>query len=530
MSRPLPERLKALNEGAELSRGRSSAAVVERADAVLKRAGERVAFSGDHTVIALAGATGSGKSSSFNAISGTEFAPVGVRRPTTSEAMAVAWGSELPGALLDWLDVPRRHLVPARRSEFENLVLLDLPDHDSTETTHRMTVDRLVPLVDMLIWVVDPQKYADAALHDHYLRPLARYADVMIVVLNQSDRLRPDELVQAMTDLRGLLDSEGLGQARLLSMSALEGTGVPQMREVLARAVADKRAISARIADDVASSAEGLATELGTAPTPVLDRKRRDPLINALADASGVPIAVQGVRDAWKLRGGRATGWPFVSWVSRLRPDPLRALRLDQTKRELAPTAISRTSLPGANAVQRARLDRGLRELVDAATAGLPRGWSAAVRDAARGREALLLDRLDTAIAGADLELDRGTGWWSVVRALQWVLMAAVLVGVLWTMFTLFAPGLGLAGLPMVFFWGWPAQFVLLAGGVLGGLVLAGLSSLGVSLGARSKANRAERTLHEAIGGVTDSELILPVQEELDRRQRAVDAVKRAAG
>ena len=528
MSRPLPERLKALGEAAELSRGRSSAAAVERADAVLKRAGERVAFSGDHTVVALAGATGSGKSSSFNAISGTEFASVGVRRPTTSQAMGVAWGSELPGELLDWLDVPRRHLVPARRSAFENLVLLDLPDHDSTETAHRMTVDRLVPLVDMLIWVVDPQKYADAALHDQYLRPLAQYADVMIVVLNQADRLRPDDLVQAMTDLRGLLDAEGLGQARLLAMSALEGTGVPELREVLARAVADKKAVSARIADDVALAAGGLAAELGTATSPTLDRKRREPLIDALADASGVPIAVQGVHDAWKMRGGRATGWPFVSWVSKLRPDPLRALRLDQNKRELAPTAVSRTLLPGANAVQRARLDRGLRELVDAASAGLPRGWAAAVRDAARGREALLLDRLDTAIAGADLELDRGTGWWSVVRALQWVLMAAVLAGVLWTLFMMFAPGLGLAGVPTVFFWGWPAQFVLLVGGALGGVVLAGLSSLGVSLGARAKANRAERSLREAIGRVTDTELIAPVQEELDRRNRALEAVNRA--
>ena len=36
-----------------------------------------------------------------------------------------------------------------------------------------MEVDRLVQLVDMLIWVVDPQKYADAALHDRYLIPLA---------------------------------------------------------------------------------------------------------------------------------------------------------------------------------------------------------------------------------------------------------------------------------------------------------------------------------------------------------------------
>lgn len=527
MSRQLPERLKALGEAVELSRGRSSDTVVARADAVLKRAGERAAFSGNHTVVALAGATGSGKSTSFNAISGTEFAPTGVRRPTTAQAMAVAWGSELPGDLLDWLDVPRRHLVPARRSAFENLVLLDLPDHDSTETDHRVTVDRLVPLVDVLIWVVDPQKYADAALHDRYLKPLAGYADVMIVVLNQTDRLREDELTQAMTDLRGLLDREGLGSARLMAMSALTGTGVAEVREVLARTVADKKAISRRIAADVSTAAAELESELG-ADTPNMDRKRRAPLVDALADASGVPIAVEGVREAWKLRGRRATGWPFVTWISKLKPDPLRALRLDQKKGELAPTTISRTSLPGASAVQRARLDRGLRELVDAAAAGLPRGWANAVKNAARGREALLLDRLDTAIAGADLELDRGTGWWAVVRALQWLLMAAVLAGLLWTLFMMFAPAMGLAGIPTVSWWGWPAQFVLLAGGVVGGLLLAGASAVGVSLGARAKANRADRTLHHAIGLVTDAELLAPVQDELDRHRKAVEAVNRA--
>ncbi|MFT4296661.1 MAG: 50S ribosome-binding GTPase [Micropruina sp.] len=528
MSRTLAQRLQALDEAVELSRDRSSAAVVDRAAAVVKRAGERGAFSGDHTVVALAGATGSGKSTSFNAISGTEFATTGVRRPTTSTAMAVAWGTELPGELLDWLDVPRRHLVPARRSAFANLVLLDLPDHDSTEAAHRMTVDRLVPLVDMLIWVVDPQKYADAALHDRYLRPLAPYAEVMIVVLNQSDRLQPDDLADAMADLRRLLDAEGLAAARLISMSALDGTGVPELRQLLAQAVADKAVVSRRIAADVTVAAEELAAELGTAPTPTLDRKRREPLVQALAEASGVGIAVDGVRDAWKLRGGVATGWPFVTWLARLKPDPLRALRLDQSDRRLAPTAVSRTSLPGASSVQRARLDRGLRELVDAASTGLPRGWAAAVRSAARGREALLMDRLDTAIAGADLELDRGTGWWSVVRLLQWLLMVAVVVGGLWTLFMMLAPALGLAGIPTVYWWGWPAQFILLAGGVLGGLLLAGLSSLGVSVSARAKAHRAERVLHRAIGQVTDAELIAPVEDELDRHRRAVQAVRNA--
>ena len=64
-------------------------------------------------------------------------------------------------------------------------------------------------LVDMLIWVVDPQKYADAALHDRYLIPLAQHADVMMIVLNQADRLTPAERDQCLTDLRAAAGPRG---------------------------------------------------------------------------------------------------------------------------------------------------------------------------------------------------------------------------------------------------------------------------------------------------------------------------------
>jgi hypothetical protein len=55
------------------------------------------------------------------------------------------------------------------------------------------------------------------------------------------------------------------------------------------------------------------------------------------------------------------------------------------------------------------------------------------------------------------------------------------------------------------------------------------VSRIAVSIAARAKANRADRTLHEAIARVTDDELLAPVQEELDRHRRAVEAVQRAA-
>src|SRR5919202_1434875 len=104
----------------------------------------------------------------------------------TSSSTAAVWG-EPPEALLDWLEVPRRHRLDGARPD--GLVLLDLPDFDSVESAHREEVERVIELADLVVWVVDPQKYADGAWHERYLRPMAGHAGVMEVVLNQADLL-----------------------------------------------------------------------------------------------------------------------------------------------------------------------------------------------------------------------------------------------------------------------------------------------------------------------------------------------------
>jgi hypothetical protein len=183
----LPERLAALRTAMDAARGRIDPDVEERdrrdpharrrQARVLGRRDDRRPGRGD----------GSGKSSLFNATVRHEAGRAGVRRPTTAAAMAAVFGEE-QSDLLDWLDVPRRHLVTGAE-DLSGLILLDLPDHDSTQQSHREIVDRLVELVDQFVWVVDPQKYADAALHDRYLKPLAAHADVMVIALNQIDRV-----------------------------------------------------------------------------------------------------------------------------------------------------------------------------------------------------------------------------------------------------------------------------------------------------------------------------------------------------
>ena len=170
-----------------------------RRTAVAERAGARLRLSGDHTVVALAGATGSGKSSTFNALTGLELAAIGVRRPTTSWTMACVWGEDGAAELLELArraaaapGAARQHArrAAASTSGLDGLVLLDLPDHDSTEVAHHVEVDRLVKLADLLVWVARPAEVR----RRRDPRPLpatARHAtsDIMLVVLNHIDEV-----------------------------------------------------------------------------------------------------------------------------------------------------------------------------------------------------------------------------------------------------------------------------------------------------------------------------------------------------
>src|SRR3954452_24164687 len=260
---PLGDRLAGLGQAVEVADGRLELPEVGAARALLAKAGARAAL-GDATVVALAGATGSGKSTLFNALSGSEVSTPGVRRPTTGVAHATVWGGDGvsgdAGAdrLLDWLEVPRRHRHEPEPA-LDGLVLLDLPDHDSVRLEHRLEGDRLVGLVDVLVWVLDPEKYADAAVHDRYLAPLASHAGVLLVVLNQVDRLDAAAEAACLADLRGLLDREGLAGTPLLAVSGRTGSGVAELRGELARRVAARRAASDRLTADVRSAAAELS-------------------------------------------------------------------------------------------------------------------------------------------------------------------------------------------------------------------------------------------------------------------------------
>jgi len=161
--------------------------------------------------------------------------------------------------LLDWLGIERRYryarasALDAGEAALNGLLLLDLPDHDSVAAGAATAVDRLISQADLMVWVLDPQKYADAAVHNRFLAPLARHAGVTTVALNQCDLLTPQQASDCEEDLRRLLDSEGHGEARVLLVSAATGAGLDDLRRVLAEAVSARQTATDRIAADIDS-------------------------------------------------------------------------------------------------------------------------------------------------------------------------------------------------------------------------------------------------------------------------------------
>jgi GTP-binding protein EngB required for normal cell division len=539
-------RIDGLDAAILASRGRLPDELLDQSQAVLERASSRLWLSPDHTVVAIAGATGSGKSSTFNSLTGLELSAVGVRRPTTSWATACVWGPDGPanpsGAedLLDWLGIPPRHrvvrdsMLDSRREDdaLRGVVLLDLPDHDSTEVSHHLEVDRLVQLADLMIWVLDPQKYADAAVHSRYLAPMAGHKDVMLVILNHVDTVPPDRLDSMLADVRRLLDADGLVGVPVIATSARTGVGLDRLRDEIASRVAAKKAVRTRLEADLRGAAQRMSEATGSAPTPKLSKEHVGELESALADSAGVPTVVQAVHDATRLRANRATGWPLVSWVSRLRPDPLKRLHLDlgSAGKELAGHRATRgrTSAPKPTNVQRARVDSALRAVADDVSRDLPRPWATAVREASLSRHDDLGDRLDLALGETDLGASRLPAWAGLVRLLQWLLMLTAVgaAGWLGAVFATRYLTYEMPDTPDVA--GYPLPVVVLVGAIVLGILFALLCRVLVRRTARRRSRTAERRLRSAISEVTEDLVVKPVREVLAAYETARKGIDQA--
>jgi GTP-binding protein EngB required for normal cell division len=516
----LPERLEALAAAAVLAEGRLDSFAVAAASNIISKSNERLRHGTAHTLVALLGATGSGKSSIANALVGSEVATTGLRRPTTSSTLACVWGDDDAQPLLDWLEVANRHQVSGDDA-MSGLVLLDVPDHDSVQVEHRMEMEWIAAHADMLLWITDPQKYADAALH-RYLRDLSGHGAVMVVALNKVDTLRPSEVKACREDLSRLLANDGIASAKVVEMSMVTGEGVPELRKALAKTIDDQKIMVGRLMADVSLAAGGLKDSLGPDTKPGAVRAKD--LSSELVDASGIRVVAQAVEAGHLRDASAATGWPVTRWVRKLRPHPLRRLHL-------AAGSGGRSSLPEPSGAQRARVSAAVRNAADAATEGLPAPWPSLVRKAAVPDSAALQARIDDAVGDATRKHhQRNPMWWKLIGLIQMLVLVATLVGLGWLGIIFLAQWFQLPDLPTPEVRSVPVPTALALGGLLLGWLLGLISRQFARVGAKRRSRAVRTEASKAVASLADELILDPIRTELESRSQLHELLKTASG
>ncbi len=185
---------------------------------IARRARSRLHYPEDVVVVALVGGTGSGKSSLFNVLLGSDLAGVGGIRPTTSRPLV-----SVPEELAGRLDAYIAGFGEVARTRHRNLpwiCLIDLPDTDSVEVDHRLQVQSLLPMVDVVLWVADVEKYRDDSLHRGFIRPLRAYQSQFLFALNQVDRVPKAEIGDIVADFVKALEDDGISDPQVLAVAA----------------------------------------------------------------------------------------------------------------------------------------------------------------------------------------------------------------------------------------------------------------------------------------------------------------------
>lgn len=166
-----------------------------------------------HLWVVFLGGTGTGKSTLFNALLGTELSETGMERPKTRGPIAYAHrrapieeNFPFPAVQVDRSSAedteshpeegaPGRLLVLEHaREDYAHLVVVDTPDLDSVEVENRRLAEHLYLLADMVIFVTSQEKYADEVPF-RLLLQTGQERRPYVVLLNKADgSLTPEEV------------------------------------------------------------------------------------------------------------------------------------------------------------------------------------------------------------------------------------------------------------------------------------------------------------------------------------------------
>ena len=155
-------------------------------------------------VVGLFGGTGVGKSTLLNRLSGERIARASAERPTSRDITVYVHRSISVDRLPENLPLKRMRTSLHNNSSYRQVMFIDMPDFDSVEQSNRELVNLWLPHLDVVMYVVSPERYRD----DQGWQLLQRHAKehAWLFVINQWDRGHPEQ----RDDFVAQLASQGL--------------------------------------------------------------------------------------------------------------------------------------------------------------------------------------------------------------------------------------------------------------------------------------------------------------------------------
>ena len=543
------------------------------------------------TVIAVAGPSGTGKSTVVNTLARrNNLVPTGMHRPTTTELVAYVDAEVTAAPFLELSGIPHSvsvefcttrsnplrdslgmvgegHQVRSALTQCGNPIVVEVPD---TLLVPALTsaASQVLDTADLILWTTDSQKYADAAFHSR-ISAFPRHPNSYFV-LTHTEGLTEYQLQTLNQELAAIAERIGVSP-EILQISLYDEPSLARFRETVAelshapeaRWRGEQAAIhhaATRLGQNLELDMTGesstqpvQASSVASPPSPAETK-----LVDQVTQVSGLPAVEANFSKQYLRAGGFWTLWPVLNWLAGIKPlarsnqdltiamgetavneapedksvarsaDPSSAQTADESATPAVPDSTPGPDLPSA-APQTDSLNRffprvnvagitsAARTYAATASAHRPSKWVDFAQLKAVELSGNLVSALNLALESWKFPARPARTWWRIWRLGHWFWLAALAVGLLWSLVAGVA-FLGGAGTSAAVWMVGPVPFPLLVlvAAVAGTLVWSLVGTKILHCGARNYGRECADKFRSLIQEVTRQGFLVKMNQNLD--------------
>lgn len=536
------------------------------------------------TVIAVAGPSGTGKSTVVNTLARrNSLVPTGMHRPTTTELVAYVDAEVTAAPFLELSGIPRSvsvefcttrsnplrdslgmvgegHQVRSALTQCGHPIVVEVPD---TLLVPELTsaASQVLETADLILWTTDSQKYADAVFHSR-ISAFPRHPNSYFV-LTHTEGLTESQLQTLNQELAAIAERIGVSP-EILQISLYDESSLARFRKTVAelshapeaRWRGEQAAIhhaATRLGQNLELDMTGesstqpvQAPSVASPPSPAETK-----LVDQVTQVSGLSAVEANFSKQYLRAGGFWTLWPVLNWLAGIKPlshvnqdnsatpgepkadkpvgrsaDPSP----EQTADESATPAVADSTpdlpsvAPQADSLNRffprvnvAGITSAARTYAATASAHRPSKWVDFAQLKAVELSGNLVSALNLALESWKFPARPARTWWRIWRLGHWFWLAALVVGLLWSLVAGVA-FLGGAGTSAAVWMVGPVPFPLLAlvAAVAGTLVWSLVGTKILHCGARNYGRECADKFRSLIQEVTRQGFLVKMNQNLD--------------